>query len=308
MDRCDRTRVSERVFVRTGLWSFVLAPGRRLALPVVAIGWLSGSVQGLAAQSVAGRVLEDGTLQPVPFASAALVDSADNVVASVVADSLGSFFLRADPGSYRLRAQRIGYATATSEPILLRRDEPVIVELRLSVSGVPLEPLIVRARGMERGEDAFRRRRDLGAGVFLDPDSVALRRPRFAWHAFRGVEGIMMKETFTGARIYSFSGGRCMAIYVDHNPRPYAWDTPSSGASGLFRGRAPNVGPFDSRLALGGGALSHIVGESIRGVEVYRDFWEIPEELKTAQRIKDLWRDNAPMPCGMAIIWTSVAW
>lgn len=262
----------------------------------------------LCAQSIGGRVLEEGSLQPVAYAGVALVDTAGAVVRSVVADSFGSFFLRADPGSYRLQASRIGYETVTSEAIVLRDGEPVIVELRVSARGVPLEPLIVRARGIERGEDAFRRRRDLGEGVFLDQDSVALREPRFAWHVFRGVEGIMLKESFDGAQIYSFSGGRCMAIYVDNNARPYAWYSPSSSRTSLFRERRTSVAPGNPDLALGGAGLLHILGSSIRGVEVYRNFWEIPEELRTADRVSALWPSKSTLPCGMAIIWTRVAW
>ena len=46
-------------------------------------------------------MVEDGTLAPVAYAGVALVDSAGQVVANAVADSLGSFFLRAEPGEYR---------------------------------------------------------------------------------------------------------------------------------------------------------------------------------------------------------------
>jgi hypothetical protein len=249
-------------------------------------------------------VVEDGTLAPVAYAGVALVDSAGQVVANAVADSLGSFFLRAEPGEYRLRAERIGFATATSESIELRADEPIIVELRLSAQGVPLEPMIVRARGIERGEDAFKRRHELGEGVFLTQDSVALREPRFGWDVFRGVDGINVDQY---GRVYSFSGGRCMAIFVDNNARPYAWHNPTSSRSGLFR--SPHSGSAgDSRLALNGQGYSHVLGNNLRGVEVYRDFWEIPEELRTAARVDALWPADVTVPCGMAIIWTKLAW
>jgi hypothetical protein len=256
------------------------------------------------AQSVGGRVVEEGTLEPVPYAGVTLVDSADAVIASTVADSLGSFFVRARPGHYRLRADRIGFATATSESIELRENEPLIVELRLSARGVPLEPLIVRARGIDRGEDAFKRRRELGEGVFLTQDSIALRKPRFAWDVFRGVAGINVDQS---GRVFSFSGGRCMAIYVDNNARPYAWYNPNRSRSGLFNSRR-SATAGDPRLALGGEGYGHVLGGNLRGIEVYRDFWEIPEELRTAARVEALWPADVLLPCGMALIWTKVAW
>lgn len=282
--------------------------GRRsIRLASVGLGLMAGLCLALSpavAQSVGGRVLEEGSLQPVAYTGIALLDSAGTVVISTVADSLGSFYLRAGPGRYRLRAERIGYATVTSEPVELRSDEPVIVELRVSASGIPLEPLIVRARGIERGEDAFKRRRALGEGVFLDGDSVALREPRYAHDVFRGVDGI---NVVNGA-VSSFSGGRCMAIYIDNNSRPYAWYSPVRSRTSLFRDRRSTVAPGNPNLALDGAGAEFVTGDGIRGVEVYRNFWEIPEELRTADRVDALWPGRSALPCGMAIIWTRIAW
>jgi hypothetical protein len=284
-------------------------PTTRTVAALVLLTVLCFTPKTAVAQSVGGRVMEEGSLQPIAYAGVALIDPAGTVVVSTVADSLGSFYLRAEPGSYRLRAQRIGYATSTSESILLRENEPVIVELRLSASGVPLEPLIVRARGIERGEDGFARRRALGEGVFLDQDSVTLREPKFAWDVFRGVEGIQFRMADLRPRIYSFSGGRCMAIYVNHNARPFMWDAPSmSRTDRLGQGRRTTVTPGNPALAMDGVGLDHILAGDIRGVEVYRNFWEIPDELRTADRIEALWPGQTKLPCGMAVIWTKVAW
>lgn len=235
-------------------------------------------------QTVGGQVVQDSTRRAVPFADVALLDTAEVVVRTVAADSSGSFFFRADPGRYKLRASRIGYATVLSGVIELRPEEPVIVELVIAVEGFPLEPLIVKARGIERGRDAWARRRQLGTGVFLDRDSIALREPRFVWDAFRGVKGIIVDR----GGIRAMAGYRCMALFVNLNANPYH----VSGSPGL--GGPP-------RLALGGQATEMILPSEIEGIEVYHTFWDIPEELRTAQMI-DVW------PCGVAIAWTRVAW
>ena len=50
---------------------------------------------GVAAQVLVGRVVDDLTDDPIPFATALLIDSADVVASSAVADAQGHFLLHA---------------------------------------------------------------------------------------------------------------------------------------------------------------------------------------------------------------------
>ena len=103
---------------------------------------------GLAAQSVSGRVVEQGTQQPVAGAIVTLLAPDGAAVRSVVADEAGAFTLAAGgAGEYRLQAQRIGYRTMISRPVALAQGEPAAVEVRLSPEAVALDPARVHAGG-----------------------------------------------------------------------------------------------------------------------------------------------------------------
>lgn len=113
-----------------------------------------------AAQIVSGRVVEEGTDLPVSAAFVTLVDAAGQDRASGLAGQDGVFRLRAPaPGRYRLRSERIGYRSITSELL----DVPVEgLEVTLEVPGdaVVLSGLRVEGEGRcvlrpEEGEATY---------------------------------------------------------------------------------------------------------------------------------------------------------
>lgn len=100
-----------------------------------------------SAQVIHGKVLEETTSQPLDLVSIELIDDAGERRASVASDSAGAFRLRApQPGSFRLRLTRIGYADVVTEPVDVVVGEQVELELRMSATAVPLEALRVVGR------------------------------------------------------------------------------------------------------------------------------------------------------------------
>ncbi len=98
---------------------------------------------GAAAQAVAGRVLDE-TGHPVIAATVTLLGLRDDTLDASVSDGRGAFLLQAArSGRYRLRAERLGFAAATSGPVDLLPDDTLVVELQLSVEPVTLPPLTV---------------------------------------------------------------------------------------------------------------------------------------------------------------------
>lgn len=96
------------------------------------------------AQSVRGRVTEPGTGQPVSGAVVALLDQGGGRVAAALTDAQGGFAVRAAaPGTYTLRAERVGYATTTSPALSLGAGQEVEQGLVLQPRQVVLEPLLV---------------------------------------------------------------------------------------------------------------------------------------------------------------------
>jgi hypothetical protein len=168
-----------------------------------------------------------------------------------------------------LRVQRIGYTTVITDPLVLKQGENVAVELRLAPLGIPLDPLIVTARGgLEPGRFGFARRCALGRGVCLDRDSIALREPIAATDAFHGVPGIVVMDQIRCLRtvlcdpvVTNMRGGKCLLIYVDHGAKAFAFGLPvGSDAATDPRAGAPSARiravrkPASSPALAGGGA------------------------------------------------------
>ncbi|NIP58922.1 MAG: hypothetical protein GWM92_11425, partial [Gemmatimonadetes bacterium] len=75
-----------------------------------------------------------------------LVDGADAGRASILTDDRGRYVLRAPaPGTYRVRAERIGYETVGSDPLELSPGTTQVVDLEIPATAVALEGISVRA-------------------------------------------------------------------------------------------------------------------------------------------------------------------
>jgi hypothetical protein len=101
-------------------------------------------------QIIAGRVVDAGSGEPIDGVTITAVASLDMAHGSVVSNVAGEFLIVIpSAGTYVLRADRLGYATARTRPIEIGADEAVEVELRLNVEAVELEPLTVVVRRRE---------------------------------------------------------------------------------------------------------------------------------------------------------------
>ncbi len=130
------------------------------------------------AQSVVGRVLEEGDTVAIVGVDLALLDRADSVVARVQSDSVGAFRLPAPrPGTYRIRAERLGYSSLRA-PVEVGAEEAVEVELFMSTEAIPLEPIVVVGRReirpgtLEQFYDRMARNKQAGKGQFLTLDQI----------------------------------------------------------------------------------------------------------------------------------------
>jgi len=100
------------------------------------------------AQVVQGTVVDEATEEPVVAVDVSVLANDDGVLRQATSDGNGRFILGArDPGEYRLRAERLGYETVTTEPLSLQRDSVVEVVIRLSSDAIALDPLEVVGRG-----------------------------------------------------------------------------------------------------------------------------------------------------------------
>jgi hypothetical protein len=107
-------------------------------------------------QIVAGRVVDASSNAPVGGVTITLVDTLAATHRAVVNNAAGEFIIVVKaPGTYLLRASRLGYATTQTPPIEIGDGEVVEVEVRLDVEAVQLEPLtvVMRRRENQRERD-----------------------------------------------------------------------------------------------------------------------------------------------------------
>ena len=238
-----------------------------------AVALLALTTSPLEAQFVRGLALDAETGQPVAEASITFVaEGRGGAGTTVRSDSLGRFAMAApEPGGYRLRVRRIGYKEATSGLLVLEEGMAMEVEMRLAPAASALQPLRVFARRSWRewGKDGFERRRALGKGVFLAPDDIDRVDPRLVTDYLRRVPGIQVfYHGGDSTEIRSLRGHRCLRILVNRLP--------------MFDGGLP----FPHEVA---------------GVEVYREFREVPEEFRYLAL-------RAGGSCGIVNFWSRRAW
>jgi hypothetical protein len=270
-------------------------------------------VTPLEAQRFTGRVVDAASADGIGLARVELLDADGRFLHVVAADTAGFFVLDARrPGSYRLRVSSLGYAPYESPRIDLRSAETFTADIRLSAAGIPLEPLVVRARGgEERGRFGFERRCALGTGVCLTEDSIWARHPRLVSDALHSVPGVQVWEMHGRISVFSMRGGKCFMMFRDHWPIGIL----AGVRPDLRQPQFPDRPPEDVRCPQGN-VNCYFGIEGVRGIEIYRDITEVPRELRDVRFI-DLWpigsgtRGNrlwGREPCGLIWIWTDHGW
>jgi hypothetical protein len=229
------------------------------------------------AQTIRATAVDAATGAPVAEALVRVEAADGTLVASGFVNEAGVAVLRVrQPGSYRVRAQRGGYHEAAVQ--VDAGGGQVAAELRLARRPFVLDTLVVYGRQRnERGRQGFERRRSLGLGVFLD-SAVLAERSRGAVYpvdVLRGVPGLQLRNPrgrSTVAR--SVRGWGCMVTLVDGHPMTFAYPR----------------------------EMHHFMGtRDMIGVEVYREFSEVPEEFR-------IYAHDGIYSCGVIAYWTRVRW
>jgi hypothetical protein len=98
-----------------------------------------GAAAELSAQIVRGTVRDAESGAPLAGVFVVLLDSLDHTRGGVLTGENGRFALRASwPGTYRLRAERIGHQSTLSQPVVLTEAAASVVDLRAAVAAVEL--------------------------------------------------------------------------------------------------------------------------------------------------------------------------
>jgi hypothetical protein len=120
----------------------------RSARLIILIAALAAAVPA-AAQVVTGELVERGSGAPIGGAFVFLIAPDGERLAGTMTRGDGRFRLQPPlPGEYRLRAERIGYATSESPPLAVRVGETVAYRFEVEVQPFPLAA--IRVEGADR--------------------------------------------------------------------------------------------------------------------------------------------------------------
>lgn len=97
-------------------------------------------------QLIRGELVDAETETPIPYGTVRLLWEGRSPVVTVLTRNDGTFRLVSpQAGTYKLRAEGMGYRTASSKKIFLQPGDTIDVTFRLAVDAVPLDPLTVTA-------------------------------------------------------------------------------------------------------------------------------------------------------------------
>jgi hypothetical protein len=247
----------------------------RLAARVVfvaAIG-LAADLSTTSAQIIRGQLLDGVTGRPISAGLLVLLDSAGVSVRQAIAGDSGRFVIESRAGTYRLRAEALGYQTALSDTITVEPRRVRYIEFRLRVDVVELAPLkVVSApRVFWLNQAGFYRRMQAGTGTFFTRDDFDLHRPRYASEILRLTAGVRLRPrwpgnaiTFTRSEATRLTGGGCS---------PAIW--------------------IDGARSSDNGTIDHVHPDDVEAIEVYRGPSQVPAQYGGA--------DSA---CGVILVWT----
>lgn len=108
-----------------------------------------------SAQTITGRVVDVLTQETLPGANVAVLGADGAIIAGGAADASGAFEIGGlAPGTYRLRASFVGYASKTVTDIVVQRSRPTFVLFELRIADVGAGEVVVEAGFFEAAPDA----------------------------------------------------------------------------------------------------------------------------------------------------------
>jgi hypothetical protein len=203
------------------------AAGLRVAVPgplawrcpvkcaILILGLLAAATSA-AAQVVSGTLLEDQSRAPLTGGLVTLISDATTPIGQARTDSTGAFhFVLPRAGTYRLRAQLLGYAPALSPDIDLGSVDTVFVEFSLARDVVLLDPLVVTARSRHLTPAArsfYDRAARIPFGDFITYEEIQKS------HVHRTTE---LLRSIGGMRLTPVAGGNEVTVRGDCRPTVY---------------------------------------------------------------------------------------
>lgn len=225
-------------------------------------------------QIIRGRIIQDGSLRPIPHADVSLLGSTLETLESTRADSLGRFTFEIPPGRYAFQARALGFMEVASPLIELGFNEELDIRIVLSPDAILLAPLEITARsrplisGMMM--QAYHERRAKNLGFAITRQNIEERKPRRTTDLLHMVPGVHIIPRFGGSAIQMRGSGvrirETCEVKVLLDGLVFKW---------------------------GATTLDDIPVDDIEAIEVFRNLAEIPPEFGGPDAL-----------CGVVAVWT----
>jgi hypothetical protein len=200
-------------------------------------------------------------------------DSAGAVQGRAVSNENGGFVIDLEAaGTFALAVSRVGYQPFSFDSVTVGAGERVVLEIRLGVSAVPLDPVVVSGRSrqwapaIESFYERLERGRLSGAGHFFGRSDIEELHPGRVTDLLQRVTGVRVVPTRAGEGGVRMRGDCIPALYID-------------GA---------HINRFDRNDSLD----RYVSPLAVEGIEVYRG------AASAAGQYFD------PSGCGLVLVWT----
>lgn len=239
--------------------------------------WFHGPLSG---QSIEGRLLDSGTGAPIILGEIILLRGDGEVADRTFTDEEGFFAVHSpEPGSFLLRAERLGYASRVDGIFDLGVGGVLSVEFRLSPNPLVLDTLGVEVerRDTKLALLGFYVRERIGLGRFIGPEEISRKVVIDASDLFRNIPRVRVNHQPFGGTTITIGGAR--------------------GSTLRGEGCYPRV-LIDGMEVFRGGRqaarIDQVISPSeIGGIEIYRGGAETPLQF-----------GGMAGACGVILIWT----
>lgn len=258
------------------------------ALPLATLIPASGP-HPLVAQTLRGRLLEEGTDRPIPLALVILVDAAGDSLARAVTDDLGRFTLTsAKSGDFVLVASALGYEDGRAGVFELGESGEISVDFRLGLDPFALPGLDVVRQAPVREpplvRNGFFDRMSQGGGTFFTPVDLERTPHNRITDLLAGVPYLTVVNAYPSDRLLMQDAGSLCAPVVVMDGLMVS----------VIEGQRRRPGGVNEISGSEGNLEALVALKDVEAIEVYRGSQGLPPQF-------------APMSqgnCGAIVIWT----
>jgi hypothetical protein len=252
---------------------------------------------GAHTQAVRGRAV-DSSGAPLPSAVVALVDTAGRSTEGALTGDDGGFTLRAPaPGTWRVRAERVGHRAAVSAPLTLAAGDTLRIALTLAPA-LPLAAVRVDARGrcQVRPEEGSRAA-ELWDGVRQALEGAALamdtRRVPFSLERIERTRGADGRTLMGELRTVDPTGARLFESADPAALQRLGWVRASPDTVGMVEFHGPDAHTLVSEPFVSAHCLRVVAAPPERGAQIGLAFEPVPRGRDAVPDIRGtLWVDG----------------